>query len=289
MKHWSQIALIVLLWVAFAERLSGQGPGCGLQAVAFHLRQPDCLDPLGEVFIDSVRGGVPPYAFALDGGPLVQAFQFGELAPGAHLLRVEDAAGCVYDTAFVLEEVVQPVLSLIGPLRVELGDSVVLTPLVQPSDLAFAKIRWQPDRWLSCADCLTPVLKPQAEGQFYYHLFLETEQYCTAEANVLVRVFFNAPIYVPNVFSPNGDGENDVLVPMARSDKVLRIVEFAIYNRWGELMHLARDFAPGDEKGGWDGLAGRQKAPPAVYFWRVRALLANGKEVTLRGDVLLIR
>ncbi len=289
MKHWSQVALICLLWVAFAERLSGQEPGCGLQTLAFHLRQPDCLDPLGELVIDSVTGGVAPYAFSLDGGPLVQVWWFRDLTPGMHHLRVEDAAGCILDTAFVLDEVVQPVLSLIGPVRVELGDSVVLAPQVQPPGLAFAKIRWQPDRWLSCDDCLQPVVRPEAEGQFFYTLSVETSQYCRAEAMVMLRVLFQAPVYVPNVFSPNGDGENDLLVPMAHSDEVLRIREFAIYNRWGELMHLARDFAPGDEEGGWDGYAGRQKAPAAVYLWRLRALQANGKEVTLHGDVLLIR
>jgi len=259
------------------------------ETVYFELQQPDCLDTTGTLRIDSVVGGLPPWTFSVDGRPFEPVGWFSGLGPGSHTLTVEDAAGCRLDTAFAIEPVLHPVLALIGPVRVALGDSVVLVPQLQPPGLAVAKIHWQPDLWLSCTDCLEPVLKPEAEGQFFYSVVVETAQHCTAEASVMVRVVFDAPVYVPNVFSPDGDGDNDVLVPQARAEEVVRILEFAIYDRWGELMHLARDFPPGDEQGGWDGRVGDQKAPPAVYVWTLRAWLANGKEVSLQGDVLLIR
>lgn len=257
--------------------------------VWFRLQQPDCTDTTGAIFVDSVLGGTPPYLFSIDGGPW-QPFPWAEgLESGTHVLRVEDAWGCTFDTSFVLDAVYQPSLSLVGPIRVELGESVVLSPLLTPAAVEIARISWSPSRWLDCTDCLSPRLKPEAEGQFHYVVSVETVQGCRAEAQVMVRVFFRAPIFVPNVFTPDADGDNDLFVPQADFERVPQVLEFAVYDRWGRRLHHVHTFAPGDGAAAWDGMAGAQPAPPAVYVWWVRAQLTNGKKVTLQGDVLLLR
>ena len=88
-------------------------------------------------------------------------------------------------------------------------------------------------------------------------------------------------IFVPNTFTPNGDGQNDILY--ARSN-VVSSIYFAVYNRWGELM-----FETTDLKKGWDGVYKGMKADPAVFAWYVKGKCYNGREFFKKGNVTLIR
>ncbi len=258
-------------------------------AVSFQLTHPNCIDTLGALLVDSVIGGTPPFAFSVDGSPLMQRIWFTDLKPGQHQLTVVDAAGCSLDTSFVLQPIDRPNLLLIGPIRVFLGDTMLFTPIIEPQGISLSQVEWWPAQYLSCSDCLQPTFFAEEEGSFFYRLTVQTTQYCVAEADLLIKVVFDAPIFVANVFSPNGDGYNDRLVPMANSERVLRIDDFAIYDRWGTLIYRAHDFLPGDESSGWDGQFRAQPAPSGLYVWILQAQLANGEQQVQYGDVLLLR
>jgi gliding motility-associated-like protein len=88
-------------------------------------------------------------------------------------------------------------------------------------------------------------------------------------------------IYVPNVFSPNGDGENDVL--FVRGENI-SFLEFIIYNRWGN-----RIFITNDINKGWDGTYKGKMCEPAVFTYIVSATFTNGEKVVKSGNVTLVR
>lgn len=88
-------------------------------------------------------------------------------------------------------------------------------------------------------------------------------------------------IFVPNIFSPNGDGVNDVLYVYGTA---IAKLEFWVYNQWGQLAFYSKD-----QRQGWDGTMSGQKQPLGVYVYIVKAVMQDGSTVYKRGNVTLMR
>ncbi len=86
---------------------------------------------------------------------------------------------------------------------------------------------------------------------------------------------------VPNVFSPNGDGQNDIL--FVRGEGIMSL-EFVVYTRWGEKV-----FETTDINTGWDGTYQGVPLDPAVFVYYLKATLVNYEEIIQSGDVTLIK
>jgi gliding motility-associated-like protein len=88
-------------------------------------------------------------------------------------------------------------------------------------------------------------------------------------------------VFIPNVFSPNGDGENDNLYIRGENIKELT---FSIYSRWGELV-----FESTDLNAGWDGTYKGKPCDPAVYIYHVKLVFNDGTEQEKKGNVTVVR
>jgi gliding motility-associated-like protein len=108
---------------------------------------------------------------------------------------------------------------------------------------------------------------------------------CTKTAQVLVKAFTfvcEEPfVYVPNAFTPNADGENDVL--FVRSSIVEELL-FRVYNRWGELV-----FETTDIDKGWNGTFKGKLLDPDVYDYYLEGFCIDGQEFLIKGNITLIR
>jgi gliding motility-associated-like protein len=96
-------------------------------------------------------------------------------------------------------------------------------------------------------------------------------------------------LFVPNTFSPNGDGKNDVLYP--RGKGIFNIKSFQIFNRWGEIVYQRFNFQANDNNtgSGWDGRFKGINAGQDVYIYLVEVVCENGAILAFKGDVTLIR
>lgn len=95
----------------------------------------------------------------------------------------------------------------------------------------------------------------------------------------------NETIYVPNAFSPNGDGNNDVFMPYSSNVQGLRMTELKIFNRWGEKI-----FESSQIGGSWDGTYQGVLQNPGVYAWQLTyGYLGDTHASTRKGSVTLIR
>jgi gliding motility-associated-like protein len=106
---------------------------------------------------------------------------------------------------------------------------------------------------------------------------------CTGAAkNFTVTVKpLNKDVFVPNVFSPNGDGKNDKLFVYGNYiDKV----EMRIFNQWGEQVMLINSLTQG-----WDGTHRGKPQPVGVYVYVLKAVLQGGREVNMKGSITLLR
>lgn len=110
-----------------------------------------------------------------------------------------------------------------------------------------------------------------------------TNEYWMAEGEPLTITISESKLDMPNAFSPNGDGINDVY----RAKEGYRsIVEFeaAIFNRWGQKL-----YSWSDPSGGWDGTFKGKDVAQGVYYVLVKAKGADGRKFNIRRDVNLMR
>ena len=128
------------------------------------------------------------------------------------------------------------------------------------------------------------------DNSTYYVLYQKDFKFDETWDTVFVYVSDCAdPLYIPNVFSPNEDGNNDVF--WVRGEGIAEIKTFIIYNRWGEEVHNCKcnDINHRSNCCGWNGTFRGKDAPVGVYVYYVEAVLLNGETVVKRGNVTLVR
>lgn len=146
--------------------------------------------------------------------------------------------------------------------------------------------RWQQDPFLSCTNCLSPVVTPSFTKD--YMLIAKNEYACLDTAIATVRVFTGGLINLPSAFSPNRDGLNDIFYVLAGQGVAL-VKDFAIFNRWGQRVFEANNFPANDPRFGWDGTFKGVEAPPGAYVYQLRLAVANGKDQVFKGTIMLVR
>ena len=97
-------------------------------------------------------------------------------------------------------------------------------------------------------------------------------------------------MYTPNIFSPNGDGLNDLFTIFTSTD-AMSVNTLQIFDRWGERVYESpTDFIPGDEfNHGWDGRFKGQPAPNGVYIFLTEITFIDGRTEVFSGEVSLVR
>jgi gliding motility-associated-like protein len=114
------------------------------------------------------------------------------------------------------------------------------------------------------------------------------ENGCRATSNIVVKVICeNKNYFLPNTFSPNNDGQNDVFYPRGRS--LDRIQSMRIFNRWGELVFERKNFPPNSQADGWNGLIAGKPAASDAYVYIIEVVCENGQVIPIKGNVTLIR
>ncbi|WP_205509261.1 PKD domain-containing protein [Longitalea arenae] len=147
---------------------------------------------------------------------------------------------------------------------------------------------WSPAKNLSCTRCPTPYANPKFTTT--YNVKVEDHYGCTNSADVTVTVVCNGLNYfVPNTFSPNGDGVNDIFAP--RGVGLTRVNSMRIFNRWGEMVYERMNFMANDRTptGGWDGTYKGKPASADVYVYIIEFVCENAAIVPVKGNVALVR
>ncbi|MCB0641555.1 MAG: gliding motility-associated C-terminal domain-containing protein, partial [Phaeodactylibacter sp.] len=165
-----------------------------------------------------------------------------------------------------------------------LTDSVWLS-LSANNDLR--EINWFATSPLSCTDCPTTSALPFQD--MTYHVSVLDVNGCPAETAGQILVDQGCAVYVPNAFSPNGDGINDRFYIMGKNGE-LKIERFQIFNRWGAKVFEGCAGCPiMDPDYGWDGRYNGQIADQGVYVFYVElSFLGDEKPIFYEGDVMLV-
>lgn len=190
---------------------------------------------------------------------------------------------CAVDT-HMIKVIVNPVPTVDAGKDEQLiaGNSVQL----QASAAGADHIEWKADPALSCTTCYAPYAAPKLTTTFYITAY--TAKGCTATDSVTVHVLCdNSMLFIPNTFTPNGDGLNDYFFPRGKGIDI--VSAFRVYSRWGELLFSREAMPVNDEFAGWNGTYKGQKLAPDVYVYIIEAKCDNGDPIKWKGDVTLMR
>jgi gliding motility-associated-like protein len=175
-------------------------------------------------------------------------------------------------------------LILLSSINSELGDS--LRPNLTTT-FDYDSIVWTPSEDLSCLDCLNPWIHATTNKTYTITLF--NKDGCHISATITVFVSQTAAVFVPNIFSPNGDNLNDRMMIYSKEGRIKTIDQFVIYDRWGEIIYSesGTNLDDGSHRG-WDGYFDGQKVIPGVYVYQIGITLVNNKTQMLAGSVTLL-
>jgi gliding motility-associated-like protein len=140
---------------------------------------------------------------------------------------------------------------------------------------------WSPSSGLSCSDCPSPEATPLETTT--YVLTVTNEFGCQRKDSVVIRVGCNDDVvFIPNAFSPNEDGQNDIFYIRSKG---LRNVEYLrIYDRWGKMMFETNSISQG-----WDGTNNGKPVNPGVYVYYLKAICSNGQPILMQGNITLVK
>ncbi len=197
-----------------------------------------------------------------------------------YIVTVRDTLGCpkpVNDT--VLVDVVR-IIAEAGPRDTSI---VIEQPLqlIATGGVFYTWTTLNEPSWLSNPNIYNPISLPL--DNIEYIVKVTNGLGCFDTDTIYVKLFKVTPdLYVPTGFSPNGDGTNDILKPLALGLK--SVDAFRIYNRWGQLL-----FSTNQIGAGWDGKFAGSEQGPGTYVWLAEGTDYRNRKLKRKGSVILIR
>lgn len=212
-------------------------------------------------------------------------YNFDNLGAGTYQLTVSNNV-CSWDTTLVINNSFEPEIVMPTSVNLQEGDNyqINLSTNLNPP----YSINWAPATDLSCTDCINPVASPSSNTT--YTVTLTSPNGCTATATIAIIIEKpDDKVFIPNAFTPNLDGVNDVFILYADRDYVLEY-SMTIYNRWGDLMYKQDKLLPSIETNGWNGMFKGKLLNNGVYIYVIEAKISNSDRIKVYGgDINLIR
>jgi gliding motility-associated-like protein len=195
----------------------------------------------------------------------------------AYEVAVLDTNGCSdVDTAII--RVINPLVLSNWDTTIVIGDSICL-PIDAEAGLYI--FEWTPTDGLDCDTCGSPCLQP-LELVSYSVSVTDILGCFTANATYTIDIYPETFLSMPTTFTPNGDGANDVI--NLEGWGIKELVEFRIFNRWGEEL-----FFTTDKEEGWNGYYKGVLQNNDVYAYKIKAYTWRDEEKTLEGYINLMR
>jgi gliding motility-associated-like protein len=222
------------------------------------------------------------YQYSIDSTDQYQfSSNFYNVSPGNHTITAINKNNCI-STVQVLVPQPPPITVSVAPDTVVLALGQSLQVQAVASNTPNASYAWTPDFGLSCADCSNPMVSPYISQDYTITASTVNQTAtCYGTAQLHVRVLPHQPVFIPNSFTPNNDGNNDVFEIYGAS---VKIVDLKIFNRWGELVFETRD-----QLAGWDGTFKGQQLPPGVFSYAATITFLDDTKQEKNGSITLLR
>ncbi len=184
------------------------------------------------------------------------------------------------------------VITVLPPVKVFAGNDTAIAMNQQlqlnatdVNNSGFVNYLWTPPTGLSNSRIKNPVAlfsSTIGSNGITYRVTARTAAGCEASDDINIKVFVQADMYVPNAFTPNGDGLNDVIRPVLAGIRELKF--FRVFNRYGEMVFTTSK--PGE---GWNGIYKGERQNAGGFTWMAEAIDYRGNIIQKSGFVVLVR
>ncbi|MEM7367503.1 MAG: gliding motility-associated C-terminal domain-containing protein [Bacteroidota bacterium] len=230
-------------------------------------------------------GGQAPFHYWVDTSQVDSVID--QLCATDHVVEVSDAGGCRVQLPFTIEEGEAFVVDLGEDQHISEGEELTVR---LHSSHALQSILWEGICEQNCKETIryspndTEILYVQASS----------EGGCLARDSLLIGVYreidCNDNIYMPNAFTPNGDGINDQFTLYANTEADIELInKLVIFNQWGKVVFDRSALHPGNLSEGWDGFKTGTASPEGTYSWIASFRRRNGQVLECSGSIVLIR
>jgi gliding motility-associated-like protein len=221
----------------------------------------------------------PPPVFTWSNGAHTPSIS--GVGPGTYTVTISDAHNCTVDTSVTIRtDTSFIIIAYPSDTTIDLGASVPISVL--SSGDSIASIYWQPTAGLSCFDCVSPVASPVQTT--YYVATVTSDSGCVASGYVNITVIPKHVIFIPDVFTPNGDGNNDYF-EVYGNKAAWKQFEVKIFDRIGEKVYESNDM-----NFKWDGTFKGKPCNPAVFVYLIDVVYIDDVPDKLyKGSITLLR
>jgi len=249
---------------------------------------PRCFNEnSGSIIIEDVDGGTMPYSYILNNVSSSQA-EFSNLGAGVFELSLVDAKGCFLDTTITLSYPPEVIVDLGPDIELVFGESVLIIGDVSIEMARIENIVWTINGHELCNPCHDIKILYDLPTSGVVELLVEDFKGCSDMDLINIFVRINRDIYIPNAFSPNSDGINDIFTVYGK-EVIEEIEEIMVFNRWGTKVFERRNIPANNEAFGWDGTFNGKKLNPAVFAYYVRVRFVDGITKGFSGDLILMK
>lgn len=226
----------------------------------------------------TVSGGTPAYQINWSNGN--SGVMNSLLSTGNYSVTVIDSKNCSVSAAYTIAANYDLTISVTPDSEIDLGESTNLSVTSNVNN--GNTYAWSPAYAVACANCETTTVAPT--NTTTYNVTVTDAFGCTATGATTVIVNSITDIFIPNAFTPNNDGNNDVF-QIYGDVKAIQFLDFKIFNRWGEIV-----FATNQHNFAWDGMYKGQMVDGGVYIYTMKVVFLNGERRNdYKGSITVIR
>ncbi len=249
---------------------------------------PDCYQYNYGTAIPTITGGDGNYTYRLDGNAIVLD-SLDKVAPGTHILIVNDGKGCNASTSFTITPAPSGEITIDGQAEILKGQITSFIATIKSIPGPLDSVVWTNSKGevlCSGKECLTLAnIKPDSTDTYCAKAYYNSGCYIDACIDQIVRPLIE--IILPNIIKPGGTGNDGFFIQSYANIEIVR--SMAIYDRWGNLVFSRENFLPGpDDSNTWDGTFNGKRMVPGVYVYTIDLVKKGGKEEKFNGDVTVV-
>ena len=244
-------------------------------------------DTNGMIDITPING-TGPYEVTVNGTD-VNDLDLESLPSGSYSIEVIDGNGCTAQQGVTLLEPLVQNVSISGPNSIVLGESADLSLDVSVNTDDIDNMVWVNGAGsIVCegGDCFT--ITPTPEEDDTYCVTITYDGGCVIEDCIQVRVFKIKSVYIPNIFTPNGDNLNDQFF-IDVNDEIEEITFVQVYDRWGNKVYEKENLTLEQDPESWDGTHNGKEVAQGVYMYVVEIKFVDGSTELFKGDIAVLR
>jgi len=246
------------------------------------LEKPSCaIATNGSILIETIKGGTGPYTVAFNGAAPTTDLFWENLSAGSYSILIVDSYGC--ETSETID------LPLGKGTQVDLGPDFAAnaySPIILSPNIIFglaSSYTWTPAVCNGCSSANFVLTQDTIIS-----ITIVDDFGCEDTDEIAIKIIRQKEIYAGNVFSPNGDGNNDYWRLYPRSIQSV-IKELQIFDRWGALVFAINNLPAESSESWWRGTIGGKEAGQGVYVYFAKVETSPREFTELSGEITLIR